>query len=253
MDRRLLAGTGAAALAAAAFLWVSAATGDVGEVDLTGGATPVAAASPSSAPVEASSTPPASRPTNIPTPSPTPATTPSPTPTPVPAPTPVIDVGTSSARLADVDLTAAPAPTRLAIPSIDVDVPVAALGIDSDGQMAIPEDVDEAGWYRFGPSPGQPGNAVIAGHVDSRSQGLGAFHRLNNVAIGDVVRVTASDGSTADYEITGRQEIDKDVLATDDLFRRDGPAQLVLVTCGGDFDADVRSYRSNVVVVADPL
>lgn len=252
MDRRLLAGTGAAALAAAAFLMVSAATGDVGEVDLTGVATPVAA-SPSSAPTVASSTPSAARPTITPTPSPTPSATPSPTPTPVPAPTPVIDVGTSSARLADLDLSSAPAPARLRIESVDMEVPIVALGVDADGLMAIPEDVDEAGWYRYGPTPGAAGNAVIAGHVDSRSQGLGAFHRLNDVAVGDIVTVTASDGTTTDFEVTGREEIPKDALVTDDLFRRDGPAQLVLVTCGGDFDADVRSYRSNVVVVANPL
>lgn len=246
MDRRLLAGTGAGALVAAAFLLIGGSSADVGTVDLAGAtAQPTAAAPASPAPTPAPTTP-----------SPAPTTTPSPTPAPTPPPpppTPVVDVPTSSARLSDVDLAPAPGPTRLAMPSIGVDVPVTALGIDEDGQMAIPEDVGEAGWYRFGPTPGQPGNAVIAGHVDSRTQGLGAFHALVDLAVGDVVTVTAADGTTSDFEVTGREEIDKDVLATDDLFRRDGPAQLVLVTCGGDFDADAGSYRSNVVVVAKPV
>lgn len=254
MDRRLLAGTGAGALVAAAVLALGGASADVGTVDLAGS---LASAPPATPPAPATTTA-ASEPTTTPaaTAAPTPPAAPPPTAAPTPSPpppTPAVTIPTTSARLSDVRLAPAPAPTRLAMPSIGVDVPVAALGIDADGQMAIPDDVGEAGWYRFGPTPGDAGNAVIAGHVDSRTQGLGAFHALVDLAVGDVVTVTAADGSSKDFEVTGREEVDKDVLAADELFRRDGPVQLVLVTCGGDFDADAGSYRSNVVVVAKPV
>lgn len=33
--------------------------------------------------------------------------------------------------------------------------------------------------------------------------------------------------------------------------RRDGPARLVLVTCGGEYLPDAAGYRDNVVVVAE--
>ena len=36
------------------------------------------------------------------------------------------------------------------------------------------------------------------------------------------------------------------------VFVQDGPARLVLITCGGDFDYDTRHYLSNVVVTATP-
>ena len=61
-----------------------------------------------------------------------------------------------------------------------------------------------------------------------------------------------SANSCSTWTVTARRTIDKEALEADDLFTRTGPARLVLVTCGGEFDADVRSYRSNVVVVADP-
>lgn len=255
MDRRLLATTGAVALVASATLLVTGLTRDVGTVDLTGAAAGAPSVSPTTSPSPRQIVAAAPIATASPTPHATDtlAETASPAPAVVGAPTPVVDVATSSARLSDIDLSPASPPTGLSIPAIGVKVAVAALGIDEDGQMAIPEDVADAGWYRYGPAPGQAGNAVIAGHVDARVQGLGAFDALTDLDVGDIVTVTNAAGSTTDFAVTGREEIAKEILATDDLFRRDGPAQLILVTCGGDFDADARSYRSNVVVVAQPL
>ena len=45
--------------------------------------------------------------------------------------------------------------------------------------MAIPREVRQVGWYRYGPAPGDPaGAAVIAGHVDTEQQGAGALFPL---------------------------------------------------------------------------
>ena len=38
-----------------------------------------------------------------------------------------------------------------------------------------------------------------------------------------------------------------------DVFVRDGSPRLVLVTCGGSFRRDVRSYTDNIIVTADPI
>jgi hypothetical protein len=37
-----------------------------------------------------------------------------------------------------------------------------------------------------------------------------------------------------------------------DLVRADGPPQLVLVTCGGEFDRRTGNYADNVIVTAAP-
>ena len=55
------------------------------------------------------------------------------------------------------------------------------------------------------------------------------------------------------YRVVGKQTIVKQRLPTERLFARDGPPRLVLITCGGPFDAELRSYRDNLVVLAEPV
>ena len=144
-------------------------------------------------------------------------------------------------------------PVRLAAPALGVDAPVDQVGVSRDGQMAIPEDVDRIGWYRFGPAPGAAGSAVIAGHVDDAEQGLGVLARLRTAAPGDEILVTAADGSTTRWRVVSREVITKAALPLAELFRRDGAPRLTLITCGGPFLPEYSSYRDNVVVVAEPL
>ena len=197
----------------------------------------------------------APNPTPTPTP-PSPASTARPTPGAIPtapATTPPPRVATQSARVADAAPAAAVPPTRLSAPAATIDADVVPVGVTPDGAMEVPEDVDELGWYRHGPGLGDStGSIVLAGHVDSRTQGRGAFFALRDLAPGDELRLAAADGTTGIWVVTGRSTIDKEEIPLEELFRRDGPPRLVLVTCGGDFDADRRSYRSNVVVTAEP-
>jgi LPXTG-site transpeptidase (sortase) family protein len=120
--------------------------------------------------------------------------------------------------------------------------------------MEVPEDVATVGWYRFGPGPGEgAGSAVLSGHVDDRVQGRGAFYRLSDLEPGDPVGVELADGTAVDYRVTLVERIAKEELPVDRLFARDGAPRLTLVTCGGDFDREARSYRENVVVTAEPV
>lgn len=143
-------------------------------------------------------------------------------------------------------------PLRLRAPSIGVDANIVPVGVDTDGAMEIPTDVDEVGWYRFGPTPGDPGTAVLAGHVDSRTQGRGAFFDLRRLDVGDVV-VVGFDGSESVWEVVARRQYGKDVIPLGEVFTRDGPPRLALITCGGEFDGGAGRYLDNVVVYAVPL
>ena len=147
----------------------------------------------------------------------------------------------------------APAPVRIAAPALGVDARVVPAGVRADGQMDIPENVDRVGWYRFGPAPGEPGSAVLAGHVDDVEQGLGVLARLRTAEPGDEIVVTDAAGTTTRWRVAAREVISKQVLPLEQLFRRDGPPRLTLITCGGPFLPEYRSYRDNVVVVAEPV
>jgi len=147
-----------------------------------------------------------------------------------------------------------PDPTRLTVPALGIDAPVDAVGVEPDGTMTIPEDVSRVGWYRFGPAPGAPeGSAVLAGHVDDAEQGLGALSPLSEASVGDQVQVTDAAGGSTTWQVVAREEFSKQSVPLADLFARSGPPRLVLITCGGPFLADIRSYQDNVVVIAEPV
>jgi sortase (surface protein transpeptidase) len=147
----------------------------------------------------------------------------------------------------------APAPVRLRVPEVGLDVPVDAVGVASDGQMEIPEDADRTGWYRYGSAPGaEAGSAVMAGHVDDRS-GPGAFLALTEADKGAEIVVELADGTSATYRVVARTTVAKPELAVDDLFRRDGPPLLHLVTCAGEWSRQTGRYTDNLVITAEPV
>lgn len=187
------------------------------------------------------------------TPQPAPAVTstpPGPTATAGPTPAlPAVPVRDATAPAP----TPLPAPVRIAVPSEDIDMAVIPVGVEDDGSMELPPDAHEAGWYRFGPVPGgESGNALLAAHVDSRRSGIGPFAALRGVEPGASVVVTSSDGTRHAYRVTTVEKIAKDQAPLDVWFARSGPPRLVLVTCGGAWQADIGHYADNVVVTAEP-
>lgn len=146
----------------------------------------------------------------------------------------------------------APAPPgRLVIPTIGVDAPVVPVGLEPDGAMEVPP-ATEAGWYLYGPLPGDPtGSAVIAAHVDHSGR-AGVFFDLRRVVEGDEVVVLDEAGTERRYRVTERFQVDKDELPIPELFRHDGAPVLTLITCGGAFDRGAGHYEDNIVVRAVP-
>ena len=123
-----------------------------------------------------------------------------------------------------------------------------------DGELVVPEEVAHVGWWDGSAEAGDPfGSTVIAGHVDSATEGLGFFARLRTIERGDVVTVRAGRHS-ARYRVSTVRTVAKQALATSgSALQQDGDHQLVLITCGGSYRADRGGYDSNVVVTARPL
>lgn len=143
-------------------------------------------------------------------------------------------------------------PIGLRIERLDVDAPVVAYGVDGSGQMAVPDNVTEVGWYRFGPAPGEDGSAVLAAHVDLAGSGPGVFYKLGTLEVGDRLSVVHTDGSETGFRVIARTTYDKTRLPLDVIFSRQGAAVLTLITCGGAFNQSIKRYDSNVVVFAVP-
>ncbi|MDO3704586.1 class F sortase [Micromonospora sp. C28SCA-DRY-2] len=147
---------------------------------------------------------------------------------------------------------AAGPPSRLRVARIGVDSPLSVLGLDAAGALAAPSDFDRAGWYGGGPAPGDPGPAVIAGHLDSRD-GPAVFARLGELRPGDRVQVWRGD-RVVPFRVTGTLRAGKDRFPTSAVYGPTPGPELRLVTCGGEFDRRRGHYRDNLVVfaVAEP-
>jgi len=143
------------------------------------------------------------------------------------------------------------APVRLRIPAARVDSVLERVGRAADGTMQLPSSAAAAAWYAQGPRPGQPGPAVLIGHVDWDS-GPAVFFHLRELRPGAAVYVDRADGSTATFRVTGSARVPKDRFPTDLVYAPSLEPSLRLVTCGGSFDYATRNYRDNVIVFAVP-
>ncbi len=123
-----------------------------------------------------------------------------------------------------------------------------------DGDLRVPENVQHGGWWDGSAYIGDPfGSTVIAGHVDSATEGIGYFARLLRVEVGDEITVRGP-GHQLSYRVTSVQSVDKQALATDsEAFDQNSAHRLVLITCTGTYRRDQGGYDRNLVVVADPI
>ena len=111
-------------------------------------------------------------------------------------------------------------PERLAVPSVGIDAPIVNLGRLPDGSMQVPASFSVAGWYDEGPPPGEPGPAVILGHVDSTT-GPAVFWRLRDLRPGDQVVVTSAHGRET-FEVTSVESAPKERVSNREGVRSGG-------------------------------
>lgn len=188
-----------------------------------------------------------------------PRSTPDPSVTPTPTPHPITEIDTELPRapigldaIADaVSTPDGPRPVVLEIADIGIGrADVIAVGVNPDESFEVPP-ADQVGWYRFGPTPGAAGSAVLAAHIAFNGMD-GVFRHLADVEVGAIVEVGFDDDTTMRYRIEDVTDYRKEKLPAS-LWSQDGPPQLVLITCGGTFDTQLRSYESNTVAIAVPI
>jgi sortase (surface protein transpeptidase) len=171
-------------------------------------------------------------------------------PDPVPVPS-----GASTASTTPVQ-SRVPAPAAITIPSIGAHSTLIPLGLTPERALDAPPVTEpmQAGWYSPGPEPGQVGPAVIAGHVDGQVDGMsgqpGIFYRLRELAAGAEVLVDQADGSHLRFVVDRVEHHDKDAFPTGAVYGDVDRPELRLITCGGSFDREARSYRENIIVWA---
>ncbi|HEX5404818.1 MAG TPA: class F sortase [Pseudonocardiaceae bacterium] len=145
-------------------------------------------------------------------------------------------------------------PKTVSIAAVNqVDIPVVAATVVAD-QLEPPADVHRAGiWTGGAPLAATAGTTTLVGHVNYVGQGNGAFHDLASVPRGATITTVDGTGAATTWTVTSTEVTDKTTGVDPAVFAGPtGPRRLVLVTCGGRFDANIHSYDDNVYVWAVP-
>ncbi|WP_101897427.1 class F sortase [Embleya scabrispora] len=142
-------------------------------------------------------------------------------------------------------------PVTVDITEIGVHAPVTSVGLDADGAVQVPpaEDERRAGWYDQGPTPGELGPAVLVGHLDSAA-GPAVFYEVGNLRPGATVEIRRADQSTAIFTVDAVERFTKTDFPTQRVYGDLNRAELRVITCGGDYDADKGGYQDNTILFA---
>jgi hypothetical protein len=141
-------------------------------------------------------------------------------------------------------------------------VPTGAIGAPETASLTIPANIHTVGWWdgavqdgdrtiqESAPAPGQPGVALIAGHVDSAIAGPGALHDLGSLKAGDTIEIFDSAGQVSTWSVDAAPETNLKTQLPPALWVTTGAPKLALVTCGGPFNTATGHYQDNVIVWA---
>jgi hypothetical protein len=139
-------------------------------------------------------------------------------------------------------------PVAVQAPDAGIDTSLVPVGLQPDGAMELP-DPGTGAWYHLGPRPGEPGPAVILGHVDSVN-GPDVFYGLSLLEAGDVVYVDDASNVRRAFVVEDVEVVRKDALPYQRIWPDSDEPLLRLITCGGEYDRASGGYQHNVVVYA---
>jgi LPXTG-site transpeptidase (sortase) family protein len=140
-------------------------------------------------------------------------------------------------------------PVEVKIPKIGVRSGLERVVTDANGFLVPPSEPAEAGWFAAGTQPGDPGPAVIAGHLDSKT-GAAVFTRLGELRHGDEILIKDKGGATVRFRVDEIATYPKDGFPTAAVYGPTPDVQLRLITCGGQFDESRGHYKDNLIVYA---
>lgn len=143
-------------------------------------------------------------------------------------------------------------PKRLLIPSLGINVNIQHIGLNASGAMGVPSNTTDVAWFKLGVRPGQKGNAVIAGHLDS-ANGKAVFWDLNKLQAASDVYIIDENDNRWQFKVVGSELIDEEKGSLESVFGRNDKARLNLITCGGVWNKERKNYSQRLVVFTEAM
>jgi hypothetical protein len=142
-----------------------------------------------------------------------------------------------------------PKPVRLRIPVVGTSAVVEEKGVDASGNLSVPDNIWDVAWFNVMPRPGEPGDAVMTGHVDWYNSGA-AFEGLPYIWVGAQIYVDRDDGSTLTFVVDSKNYYPYNSPPAS-IWTYSGPPQLTLITCDPNSSWTGSGYSQRLVVHAN--
>lgn len=143
---------------------------------------------------------------------------------------------------------------RLELPQFDVSAPIESVGRNEDGNMQEPSRSNIVSWYERGAFPGNEGNAVLAGHVDTPENPRGGiFGDLDQLDPGDEIIFMTEADEAITYRVSTMDIYPYDDAPLSEIFGETSYDRLTLITCSGHWNSELSIYEDRLVVIADRI
>jgi len=145
---------------------------------------------------------------------------------------------------------AADLPRYIYIPAIKVEqTRITHLGVDEHGQIRVPDNLNDTGWYKASAKPGQKGAMFIYGHISSW-QAKGVFYDLHKLKAGDEVTIERGDGQKYTYVVVESKTYPADKVNMNEVLAPVDKTQpgLNLMTCAGTVKPGTSEFTERLVV-----
>lgn len=140
-------------------------------------------------------------------------------------------------------------PQSISIPRIGVAATLENLPFNSSKYLSAPFKWNDVSWFDRGPRPGDPGRAIIFGHLDSTCCPA-VFWNLHELAAGDTIQVKYRDGRVTTFHVMWSHTYTNAGIPASWIYQRSSQRGLVLFTCAGVFHTDGTGYDHKLMVYA---
>ena len=141
-------------------------------------------------------------------------------------------------------------PTRLIIPSINIDALIQYVGLAPDGSIGVPDGPYNVAWFDLSSRPGQQGSAIITGHYGPWKNGIkSVFDNLYKLKVGDKIYVKDDMGKLISFTMKSSKIYNLNA-SVPDLFNKNDGVYLDLITCNGTWIQDKETYTNRLVIFA---
>jgi LPXTG-site transpeptidase (sortase) family protein len=141
-------------------------------------------------------------------------------------------------------------PVSIQIPKLRVEARVIYLGVTRTGDMDIPTNIADTGWYKGSALPGYKGTSVIAGHINGQQGEPAVFSGLSSLVTGDKVIITDSNNRTTVFIVRETRNYNQNEKP-EEVFNSMSGTHLNLITCYGAWDSTAHEFAERLVVFTD--